>query len=173
MYLVRDPLPETGDRAGIAPSRQRTAVVGVGNADRGDDAAGRLAARSLRAVLPPEIAVVEMLGDAASLVEVLAEYDAVFVVDAVRTGTAEPGQLHRLAAHTGPLPTAFHDVSTHGFGVGEGIELARTLGRLPPTVVVYGIEARDFAHGQPPSPAVGAGIERAVAAVHQEVVALS
>jgi hydrogenase maturation protease len=37
--------------------------------------------------------------------------------------------------------------STHGLGLGDAVELARTLHRLPATLVVYGIEAGDIGDG--------------------------
>ncbi len=175
-----DAFPEAGDRSRVVRTASRIlstsfectariAVVGVGNVDRGDDGAGRLVVQALRTALPPEIAVLEESGDAAALVQILAEHDAVFIVDAVHTQSAEPGHLHRIDARGGPLPAPFREVSTHGFGVGEGIELARALGTLPGTVVIYGIEAGAFTPGRPPTPAVTRGIERAIRAVIAEL----
>lgn len=149
----------------MSPAPRRIAVVGVGNPERGDDAAGRIVARRVRAELAPRIAVLERSGNAADLVQVLTEYDTVIIIDAVQTGAAQRGHVHRIDAHAEPLPATFRAVSTHGFGVGEGIELARALGKLPPTTIVYGIEAGGFDPGQPPSPAVSVGIENAVGAV--------
>jgi hydrogenase maturation protease len=78
-------------------------------------------------------------------------------VDAVRSG-AEPGTVHRIDATHEPLPATLSAASTHTLGVGEAIELARALGRLPARVVVYGIEAESLAAGEELTPAV----ERAV-----------
>jgi hydrogenase maturation protease len=141
----------------------------MGNPDRGDDAAGRLVAQGLRTTLPPTITVLEQSGDAADLVHILADYDTVIVADAVQTRVAEPGHLHRIDARAGPLPATFREVSTHGFGVAEAIELARALGQLPRTVVIYGIEADDFTPGREPSAAVAAGVERAIRAIVDEL----
>jgi hydrogenase maturation protease len=144
-------------------------VVGIGNPDRGDDAAGRLVARRLRAALSPGAVVLEQSGDAAQLVEVMAGHDIVVVVDAVQSGIAQPGHLHRIEAGASPLPSTFRAVSTHGFGMGEGIELARALGKLSAKVIVYGIEAGAFTPGEAPTPAVAAGIEQATAAILEEL----
>jgi hydrogenase maturation protease len=62
----------------------------------------------------------------------------------------------------------FHG-STHAFGVGEAIELARALGRLPRRVLVYGVEGREFAAGEGLSPAVAAAVEPLVAELLEEV----
>lgn len=150
------------------PTR-RIAVVGVGNPERGDDAAGCLVVRRLRSELPPGIAVLQQSADVAELIQTLAGHHAVFIIDAVQTGTAQPGHVHRIDAQAGPLPAGCSDVSTHGFGVREAIELARTLGRLPPTVVIFGIEVAEFTLGRPPTNAVAAGMERVIDALRAEV----
>ena len=53
--------------------------------------------------------------------------------------------------------------STHLIGLADALELARALGRLPPRVVVYGIEGHRFGVGDPVSPAVAAAVDRVVA----------
>ncbi len=48
--------------------------------------------------------------------------------------------------------------STHALGLGEAIELARALGRLPGRLLVYGVEGADFGTGEGLSPAVTAAL---------------
>jgi hydrogenase maturation protease len=48
----------------------------------------------------------------------------------------------------------FRSHSTHGLGVGEAIELARTLNRMPNSLTVYGIEGGSFRTGVGLSPEV-------------------
>jgi hydrogenase maturation protease len=64
----------------------------------------------------------------------------------------------RFDVGTGPLPQCAFTVSTHGFGLGEAIELARALGSLPPHCVVYAIEGATFEAGAPLSPPVAAAV---------------
>ncbi len=54
---------------------------------------------------------------------------------------------------------------THAFGVGAAVELARALRRLPPRVVLVGVEAAAFDHGAPLTPEVAAAMPDAVDAV--------
>jgi hydrogenase maturation protease len=54
-------------------------------------------------------------------------------------------------------------VSGHAFGLAQVIELARALGRLPPSLVIYAIEGRQFAPGSLPS----ARVRRAVRVVER------
>jgi hydrogenase maturation protease len=132
-------------------------VIGVGNAARGDDAAGLVAARRLGGV--------ELEGDASALIDLVDGADDVVVIDAVRSGAAA-GTVHRIDA--GGLSVALpRTASTHLIGVADALELARVLGRLPPHVVVYGIEGGRFGVGDPVSPEVVAAIDRVVAELRE------
>jgi hydrogenase maturation protease len=145
---VRDALPDAG---------RRPLIVGVGNAVRGDDAAGLIAARRLGGIA--------LEGDPTALVDLFASVSAAVVIDAVRTG-APPGTIHRFDAGAAPLPASVRSSSsTHAVGVAEAIELARTLGRLPPRITVFGIEGARFE--------AGAAISTQVAAAIDEVVVLA
>lgn len=157
---------------GSAPG---TLIVGIGNALRGDDAAGLAVARRLEEALSgrhdPQVlsgaAVLRHDGEGASLMEVWQGREAVILVDAVLSGAA-PGAIHRLDALSQPLPAGWLRCSTHAFGVAEAVELARAMGRLPPRLVLYGIEANSFAPGAGLSPEVGAAVPVVAELVLQE-----
>lgn len=140
----------------------RALVIGIGNPDRGDDAVGRLVARRLEAHALPGVTVLEHGGEATDLVETLRAADLAVVVDAAVSG-GEPGTVQRIDVSKEALPSDWFAFSTHGLGLAEAIELARALGCLPPRCIVYAIEARDFAPGDAPSPAL-IGAARAVSA---------
>ncbi len=147
----------------------RILVVGVGNDDRGDDAAGLAVVRHLAGRIGPGVSVVEAGTDLTSLLDAWRGASAVVVVDAMTSGAA-PGTLRRFEATWVPLPArAFRVTSSHAFGVAEVIELARALGRLPPRVVVFGIEAGCVDAGAALSPAVNAAVRDAVSRVLDEV----
>ena len=129
-----------------------TTVVCLGNDMRGDDGAGPAVAERLRARGVP--AVIEA---PENLIHLFEECDDVVVVDAIATG-APPGTIHRLDA-ADPLPD-FSGASTHLFGLSDAVELARTLGRLPGSLRIIGIEAGAFAHGAALSPPVDLAAER-------------
>jgi len=131
-------------------------VIGVGNTMRADDAAGVLVARRLRSC--PGVEICEQSGEATALLEALRGRAAALIVDAA-AGT-RPGRLHRLDAAAQPLPQGLFGCSTHGFGVAEGIELARALGALPPVCVVYALEGGCFDTGAPMSDAVARALPR-------------
>ncbi len=137
----------------------RRLFVGIGNPLRGDDAAGLLAARALRARGADGIEVCELEGEPVGLIEAWEGAEAVLLADAVCSG-GEAGEVHRVEAAAGPLPASLAGASTHALGLAEAIELARALERLPPRLVLYGIEAASFETGAEPSPAVRAAAER-------------
>jgi hydrogenase maturation protease len=131
-------------------------VIGLGNAARGDDAAGLIAARRLGGI--------EHEGDPLALLDVWDGAESVVVIDAVRSGAAA-GTIHRLDADE-PLPAALRtSTSTHAVGLAEAVELARALGRLPARLTVYGIEGERFDAGTGLTPAVSAAVDAVVDAV--------
>jgi hydrogenase maturation protease len=142
--------------------------IGVGNPLRGDDAAGLLAARSVRERLDDEVEVLEMEGEPIDLIEAWRGADHVLVADAVASG-GEPGEIHRVDASAEPLPAMLAGPSTHALGLAEAIELGRALDRLPSRLVVYGIEAASFEAGAECDPVVLAAVERVAASAHEEL----
>ena len=144
-------------------------VIGVGNPMRGDDAAGLDVAAALRG--EPGIEVRQHAGEGLDLIAIWEGAGAVLLVDTVRSG-APPGTLHRFDISDGPLPSRLRRQAGHAVSVATAIELARTLGRLPAKVVVYGVEGERFETGSAPSAAVQAAIEPLADAVRSEARAL-
>jgi hydrogenase maturation protease len=128
-------------------------IIGIGNEYRGDDAVDLIVARRLRERLSDSVKVLEQGGDGAELMEAWRGAETVIVIDAVASGAA-PGAIHRFEANTRPIPKNAFRCSTHAFGVAEVIELSRVLTRLPRSLVVYGIEGKNFAAGVGLSPEV-------------------
>jgi hydrogenase maturation protease len=136
-----------------------TLVIGIGNLDRGDDAAGVRLARRLRAHEPKNVLVRECSGAASGLIESWRRQERVILIDAA-SGGGRPGSVRRFEAQEGPLPAKVLRASTHSWGVVEAIELARSLGELPRQVVVYAIEGQSFEPGRRLSPKVAKAIDR-------------
>jgi len=141
-------------------------IIGCGNRDRGDDAAGVLVAEGLRQL---GIDVQIHRGDAGELIESWCGVDDVIVVDAVMTGT----KVGSVTFWDGQHPPAFlrSTPSTHGLGLAAAIELSRILGCLPIRLRMYGIEGRHFEIGVEVSPEVKNAVERVVRSIDTEVTA--
>jgi hydrogenase maturation protease len=143
-------------------------VIGLGNDFRCDDGAGRIAARRVRELAGDAIHVIEESGEGAALMEAWRGAEFVVMIDAVHSG-AEPGAIHRLDAQAQPIPANFFHYSTHAFSVAEAVELARALGQLPPRLIVYGIEGRDFTSGEGLSPEVASAVEQVAQSITSEL----
>jgi hydrogenase maturation protease len=146
-------------------------VIGVGNALRGDDAVGLVVLERLREALPA-VPMREESGEGAALMESWAAAQQVIIIDATASGAA-PGTIHRLDAQAQPIPAEFFHYSTHDFGVAEAIEMARVLGRLPASLIIYGIEGSTFAFGAELTPAVAQAVPEVVQRIQQEITRLS
>jgi hydrogenase maturation protease len=152
-----------------------TLVVGLGHPDRGDDGVGPAVAAAVAARSTGETGcLVRTQEDPTALLDLWEGHDHVVVVDAVVTG-APAGTLHRLdlGADSPPLPAGTWaetgSAGTHAFGLAATVELGRALHRLPPTVVVVGVEAGCLDIGATLSPPVAAAVEDAVDLVWNEV----
>jgi hydrogenase maturation protease len=152
----------------MAPIGRGSIVIGVGNPDRGDDAAGRRVAELLRGALPAGVAIEEDDGEASSLVARLGGATTAFLIDACASG-ATPGTVSRFDVGAGPLSHSAFAVSTHGVGLAAAIELARALRQLPQRCVVYAIEGASFELGAPLSSPVARAVARTAAFVRHEI----
>jgi hydrogenase maturation protease len=135
-----------------------TLIIGIGNADRGDDAAGLAVARRVRAATAPrDVAVAELIGDQLGLLDAWDGVKDVYVIDAVCSGGA-PGTVYRFDGAQ-LLDRRFRHRGTHTFSLADVIELARALGRLPARLTGYGIEGAAFELGVGLSPEMEAAVE--------------
>lgn len=145
-------------------------VIGLGQRDRGDDAVGPEVAGRVRGLCLPGVRVID-LREPSALLDALAGADLVVVADAVRSGL-RPGTVQILHACHDRLPTAKAN-GTHTFGLAEAVELARALGRMPPELIIVGVEvggeAEHFRPGQALSPPVRAAVSTAALVIAQVI----
>ncbi len=131
----------------------RPLLIGAGNRWRRDDGVGPWLAERLGARLGDAVEVRLLSGEGAGLMDAWQGRDRVWLFDAAAPAGA-PGQVTRIAAHAAPVPAALCHHSTHRFGVGEAIEMARVLGQLPSRLDLAVIEGIDFGEGEGLSEAV-------------------
>jgi hydrogenase maturation protease len=147
---------------------RRIIVIGIGNPDRGDDAAGRAVARWLHGKLPPAVEIVEHNGEASTLLACIEGATIACLIDACAS-KAPAGTIRRFDVGATPLPQGTFNISTHGLGLAEAVELARALGQLPGRCIVYAIEGGSFELGAPLSPPVAAAIAEVARRVREEI----
>ena len=132
-------------------------VIGVGNPYRRDDGVGPAVVELLRNDgLPDGVRLECSLGDTAELMQLWEGADLAVVVDAARPSAPRPGVVH-------------HTVSSHHLPMGEAIELARVLDRMPKRLELFAIEVADTGHGEGLSPPVRLGAQRIAQAIATEV----
>jgi len=127
-------------------------LIGIGNPDRGDDAVGWEVAGMVTSW-----EVSRLTAGSLSLIDLWSDEDDVVIVDAMKSG-APPGTVVRIDAINDRLPKGTF-ASTHAFGPAAVVELARTMDRLPRSLIVYGIEAGQVEHGTPVTLAVATAID--------------
>ena len=140
----------------------RARVIGLGQAAAGDDGVGLAVLDALRARgVPADVELVRAAEDA-TLVSLLETRAPVVLVDAVLGTPAgevlelSPADLARRGARA---------VSTHGLGVSDAVDLARTLApdTVSPSVRVIAVTIeRPAGYAQSLSAAVAAAVPRAV-----------
>ena len=148
--------------------RQHVQVVAVGNPLRGDDGVGQAVLERLRdAGLPDNVGLVDAGADPLDVVEHVMEADKVIIIDAAGMGRA-PGHVALLRPENLRESVTGAPYSTHGYGLAEGLELARACG-FSADVLIIGIQPESVGPATGLSPAVASSIPEVVNLVLQEV----
>jgi len=140
-------------------------VVGIGS-PHGDDRVGWRIVELLQGRELRNTDVVAVQGGV-PLVECLRDCQTAILVDACRSGAAA-GTISRLE-WPDPRIALQHHRSTHGFDVASALDLAQRLDRLPPRVVVYGVEMQRCEPGAELSPEVDAVLANLVSRILSEL----
>jgi hydrogenase maturation protease len=111
----------------------------MGNPILSDDGVGLHIARALEGGVPgTEVRTTNMIG--LHVLDLVAGFDSVFVIDALQTGRNQPGTVKALKTGEGAL----HLFSSHGLHFFQILQLGKDLGyRMPEVKGIYGIEIGD------------------------------
>ncbi|MGI9436476.1 MAG: hydrogenase maturation protease [Geminicoccaceae bacterium] len=155
-------------------TEKRTLIIGVGNPDRGDDGAALAVASRLRERLDlgHDVRVIQHWGESTGLVDAMTGWDEVLIIDAACSGSA-PGSYRTFEVRETGLPSDLADMSSHGFGVPQAIELSRALGTLPARCRIYAIEGETLEAGAPLSDAVRKAVETVAQEIMQSLEAMN
>jgi hydrogenase maturation protease len=144
-------------------------IVGIGNEFRKDDGVGLYVSRLIQEKADKKIRVVEGIPDGFALIETWDDFSLVFVIDCAASGNKQ-GTIYRFDALKEKIPgDLFDGFSTHSISVVDAIELAKTLGRLPKSLMVYGIEGNDYSPGTQLSPEVKMAADQLVEQILDEL----
>ncbi|HEX6195295.1 MAG TPA: hydrogenase maturation protease [Jiangellaceae bacterium] len=145
----------------------KTVVIGIGNEYRHDDAVGPEVVKRLTDLDLTDVSLAVANGEPAHLIDLWAEAEVAVLVDAVRNDPASPGRIHELLID---VPASANGAaSSHGLGLGDAVELAMSLGRMPRRLVVFAVEGADFTSGLGLSPNVSVAVEQVADLVVHEV----
>jgi hydrogenase maturation protease len=138
--------PLVTKRGWMPPTDRDVLVLGVGNADHGDEGIGCGVVRRLAVQEIPGVVTRCQGRDETNLVELWEGYEVVYLIDAMRAGSA-PGTILRFDGHTALIPEGFGMESAHTFHLRRAIELSRALGSLPDQLTLFGVEVAQRAAG--------------------------
>ncbi|RKX18791.1 MAG: hydrogenase maturation protease [Candidatus Zixiibacteriota bacterium] len=128
-------------------------VIGIGNEYRSDDAVGLEIADSLSEYALENCAIKRTSGEGIALMNLWEDFAHVILIDAVLSG-CEAGTIHKIDLSKETLQADWFQTSSHLFALPEAVQLAKTLNKLPKTILAYGIEGKNFDYGVGLSPKV-------------------
>ena len=142
-------------------------IIGVGNSFRSDDGVGLLVAKELRKLELSGVSVVTEQRDGLKIMDHWSPGDHVVIVDAIFSGSDEGTILRVDLMHSRQPASAVQ--STHSFDIAGAVRLSKVSGTLPASVILYGIEGKNFTMGTSPSEKVLAAGDRAVKLIAEEI----
>ncbi len=148
----------------------KTLVLGLGNPILSDDSIGIRVARAIRQRFDEkEVTVLEASLAGLDLLDLIAGYDKLILIDTIQTVDGHAGKVYRLEASD--LDATLHTSSPHGINFTTALELGKRLGMaLPYEIVIFAIEARDVVtFSEECTPEVEGAIPVAVDMVIQEL----
>ena len=148
------------------PHTLNTLIVGYGNALRGDDGAGFLAAELLRdRIHRPDIEILSQHQLLPELMEPISRASRVIFIDASVSGRA--GKVHRIPLRPAPAcARVTHHATPEALLAG-----AQSLYGHTPEATLYTIPGRNFQVGQELTPSVRRAVNELVATLEKELAA--
>jgi hydrogenase maturation protease len=146
----------------------KTLILGLGNPILTDDGVGIHVVRAVAARCHVDgLAFAEASIGGLRLLDNIAGYERVIMVDAIQTRDGKPGDIYRL--HPNGLRASLHSGSTHDISLAGALALGRSMGMTLPddeSIFIITIEVEDvLTFGETCTPVVAAAIPRAVEAV--------
>lgn len=121
-----------------------TLILGLGNPILSDDAAGIKVAQKIKERLGDreDVDVMEASVGGLALLDIVAGYERLVVIDSIKTEGGRPGVLYNLGLED--LERTIHISSPHDTNFATAIELGRICGEsIPAQIDIYAIEVED------------------------------
>ena len=121
--------------------QKRNLILAIGNRLLGDDAVAFHVINILRENPLPDTDYIDVEEGGISLLDILSGYEKCIIIDSIKTGKVEVGEVHLYTDLLREMPTSS---SVHYTGLPEVIQMARVLGeQMPKEIHVYAIEVED------------------------------
>jgi hydrogenase maturation protease len=122
----------------------KTLVLGLGNPILSDDSVGIKVAQEVgKRLKDPQVTVAETSGAGLSLLDSIAGYDKVIIIDAIQTREGNIGQIYRIGPED--FSSTKHFSSPHQINFATALELGKMLDlAMPPTITIFAVEAKDI-----------------------------
>jgi hydrogenase maturation protease len=116
-------------------------IMGIGNPILTDDSVGLKIARGLKE-RRPDLDIVETMETGVGMLDVIAGYERLIIIDSIRSGNDKPGSLYRLQIPNPENPISFS--CAHGSDILSAIRLGQSFGhKIPGEIVIYAVEIED------------------------------
>ncbi len=120
----------------------KTLIIGIGNPILTDDGVGIRIASEIRKRCLPDVDVIEVSLSGIRLLDYIAGYDKLVIIDSIKTEGGIPGTLYELGLED--LGSPGDPSYSHGVGIVTAIELGKKLGyEIPERVEIYAVEVAD------------------------------
>jgi hydrogenase maturation protease len=151
-----------------------TRIIGIGNTILSDDGVGVYAVREVSSRImsnhfPAKVDVVESEVGGFALMELMAGWERVILVDSIQFDHVSPGSVIRIEPQD--LKTSLKLRSVHEIDLPTALELGRRLGfDMPGEVIIFGIQAEDaWTLGESLTAAGKRGMQEAVKRILKEI----
>ena len=148
----------------------KTLVLGLGNSILSDDGVGIRVAQEVGEKLnDPQITIAETSEAGLGLLDSIAGYDKVIIIDAVQTREGHAGQIYRMGLQDFSLTK--HLSSPHQINLVTALELGRMLNlAMPQEITIFAVEAKDItSFSEKCTPEVERAIPEAIKMVLEEL----
>lgn len=126
--------------------RAKILILGVGNTIRGDDGVGIFVTRLLKEQIDsPDVDIKETERAGMDLLDMMAGYEKVIIIDSIRADNGKPGMIHRFKR--GDFKKKDSPFSSHQFGLATIFKLAKLVRlEMPKDIIIYGmgVERSDY-----------------------------
>lgn len=149
----------------------KTLVLGLGNPILCDDGVGiRVAHEVANQLSDPQVTVTESSAAGLSLLDSIAGYDKVIIIDAIQTEKGQAGQIYRM--RTEDFSLTKHLSSPHQVNLATALELGKILNlAMPKEITVFAVEAKDITNfSEKCTPEVEKAIPEVVKMVLEDLV---